>query len=236
MRLRTHTQTAGVSATAQQPLNNIARVAIQALAAVLGGAQSLHTNSYDETWALPTEEAVTVALRTQQIIAEETGVALSIDPLGGSYHLERMTDRMEAAALEYIERIDAMGGMIRAIDAGFPQKEIADAAYRYQLMDDRDEKVVVGVNKYAMTQEKPIHYLRLDESIEREQVAEVARVKAGRDAGRVERRLKQLADTCRNGGNVMPVLIDAVKDYVSLGEVSDVYRQVFGLYREPIIF
>jgi methylmalonyl-CoA mutase N-terminal domain/subunit len=175
-------------------------------------------------------------LRTQQIIAEETGVALSIDPLGGSYHLERMTDRMEAAALEYIERIDAMGGMIRAIDAGFPQKEIADAAYRYQLMDDRDEKVVVGVNKYAMTQEKPIHYLRLDESIEREQVAEVARVKAGRDAGRVERRLKQLADTCRNGGNVMPVLIDAVKDYVSLGEVSDVYRQVFGLYREPIIF
>jgi methylmalonyl-CoA mutase N-terminal domain/subunit len=236
MRLRTHTQTAGVSATAQQPLNNIARVAIQALAAVLGGAQSLHTNSYDETWALPTEEAVTVALRTQQILAEETGVALTIDPLGGSYHLERMTDRMEAAALDYINRIDAMGGMIRAIDAGFPQKEIADAAYRYQLMDDRNEKVVVGVNKYVMAEEKPIHYLRLDESIEVEQIEKVARVKARRDAARVEKRLKQLADTCRNGGNVMPVLIDAVKEYVSLGEISDVYRQAFGLYREPIIF
>ncbi len=236
MRLRTHTQTAGVSATAQQPLNNIARVAIQALAAVLGGAQSLHTNSYDETWALPTEEAVTVALRTQQIIAEETGVALSIDPLGGSYHLERMTDRMEVAALEYIRQIDAMGGMIRAIDAGFPQKEIADAAYRYQLMDDRNDKVVVGVNKYVMAEERPIHYLRIDESIEREQLEKVTRVKAARDTAQVEKRLKQLADTCRTGGNVMPVLIDAVKDYVSLGEISDVYRQVFGLYREPIIF
>jgi methylmalonyl-CoA mutase N-terminal domain/subunit len=233
MQLRTHTQTAGVSATAQQPLNNIARVAIQALAAVLGGAQSLHTNSYDETWALPTEEAVTVALRTQQIIAEETGVALTSDPLGGSYHLERMTDRMEAGALDYINRIDAMGGMVRAIDTGFPQKEIADAAYRYQLMDDRNDKVVVGVNKYAMAEEKPIHYLRLDESIELEQIEKVARVKAGRDAARVEQRLKQLAETCRSGGNVMPVLIDAVKDYVSLGEISDVYRQVFGLYREP---
>src|SRR6266852_2217517 len=149
MRLRTHTQTAGVSATAQQPLNNIARVALQALAAVLGGAQSLHANSYDETWALPTEDAVTVALRTQQIIAEETGVALTIDPLGGSYHLEKLTDEMEAAALEYIRKIDAMGGMVRAIDEGYPQKEIADAAYRYQLMDDRGEKVVVGVNKHV---------------------------------------------------------------------------------------
>src|SRR5205809_216704 len=147
MRLRTHTQTAGVSATAQQPLNNVARVAIQALAAVLGGAQSLHTNSYDETWALPTADAVTVALRTQQIIAEETHVPHTIDPLGGSYFLEKLTDQMEAAALDYIGQIDAMGGMIRAIDHGYPQKEIADAAYRYQLMDDRGEKVVVGVNK-----------------------------------------------------------------------------------------
>jgi methylmalonyl-CoA mutase, N-terminal domain len=236
MRLRTHTQTAGVSATAQQPLNNIARVAIQALAAVLGGAQSLHTNSYDETWALPTEEAVTVALRTQQILAEETGVALTIDPMGGSYHLERMTDQMEAAALEYIRQIDAMGGMVRAIDTGFPQKEIADAAYRYQLMEDRREKIVVGVNKYAMVEEKPIHFLRIDERVELEQIEKVRAVKAGRQAARVERRLKQLADTCRNHGNVMPVLIDAVKDYVSLGEIADVYRQVFGLYREPIIF
>ena len=236
MRLRTHTQTAGVSATAQQPLNNVARVAIQALAAVLGGAQSLHTNSYDETWALPTEDAVTVALRTQQIIAEETGVALTIDPLGGSYFLEKLTDEMEAAALDYIRKIDAMGGMVKAIDTGFPQKEIADAAYRYQLMDDRGEKVVVGVNKYQMREEKPIHYLRIDERVELEQIERVGRFKASRDMAKVERRLKQLADACRNGTNVMPVLVDAVKDYVSLGEISEVYRQVFGLYREPIIF
>jgi methylmalonyl-CoA mutase, N-terminal domain len=236
MRLRTHTQTAGVSATAQQPLNNVARVALQALAAVLGGAQSLHTNSYDETWALPTEEAVTVALRTQQIVAEETGVALTIDPLGGAYFLETLTDRMEAAALQYIRTIDAMGGMVRAIDAGYPQKEIADAAYRYQLMDDRGEKVVVGVNKYVMKEERPIRYLRIEDTVELEQIERVARFKAARDMGKVERRLKQLADACRNGRNVMPVLIDAVKDYASLGEVSDVYRQVFGLYREPIIF
>jgi len=236
MRLRTHTQTAGVSATAQQPLNNVARVAIQALAAVLGGAQSLHTNSYDETWALPTEDAVTVALRTQQIIAEETGVTLTIDPLGGSYFLEKLTDQMEAQAQRYIDVIDGMGGMIRAIDDGFPQKEIADAAYRYQLMDDRGEKVTVGVNKYVMKDEKLINYLRIDESVEAEQIERVGRLKASRDMSRVERRLKQLAEACRNGGNVMPVLVDAVKDYASLGEISDVYRQVFGLYREPIIF
>src|SRR5215475_10951881 len=236
MRLRTHTQTAGVSLTAQQPLNNVARVAIQALAAVLGGAQSLHTNSYDETWALPTEAAATLALRTQQIIAEETGVPLTVDPLGGSYYLETMTDQMEAGALEYIARIDAMGGMVRAIDEGYPQKEIADAAYRYQLMDDRGEKITVGVNKYAMKEEQSINYLRIDESVELEQIERVGRFKASRDAAKVERRLKQLAEACRGGGNVMPVLVDAVKDYASLGEISDVYRQVFGLYRQPIIF
>ncbi len=236
MRLRTHTQTAGVSATAQQPLNNVARVAIQALAAVLGGAQSLHTNSYDETWALPTEDAVTVALRTQQIIAEESGVALTIDPLGGSYFLETLTDQMEAGALEYIRKIDAMGGIVRAIDTGYPQREIADAAYRYQLMDDRREKVVVGVNKYVMTEERPINFLKIDAAVEHEQVERVGRFKAARDASKVERRLKQLAEACREQRNVMPVLIDAVKDYVSLGEISDVYRRVFGLYREPIIF
>jgi methylmalonyl-CoA mutase N-terminal domain/subunit len=236
MRLRTHTQTAGVSATAQQPLNNIARVALQALAAVLGGAQSLHTNSYDETWALPTEDAVTVALRTQQIVAEETGVPLTIDPLGGSYYLEALTDRMEAAAAEYIAAIDRMGGMIAAIDQGYPQKEIADAAYRYQLMEDRREKVTVGVNKYVMTDEKPIHFLRIDERVELEQIERTGRFKAARNMAKVEKRLKQVAEACRNGGNLMPVLIDAVKDYASLGEISDVYRQVFGVYREPIIF
>jgi methylmalonyl-CoA mutase N-terminal domain/subunit len=236
MRLRTHTQTAGVSATAQQPLNNVARVALQALAAVLGGAQSLHTNSYDEVLALPTEEAVTVALRTQQIVAEETGVPLTIDPLGGSYFLERLTDQMEAQAMDYILKIDELGGIVRAIDLGYPQQEIADAAYRYQLMDDRGQKVVVGVNKYVMPDEKPVEYLRIDPAVEREQVERVRAVKASRDGARVERHLERLADTCRAGGNVMPVLVDAVKDYVSLGEIADVYRQVFGLYREPIIF
>src|ERR1700730_15653039 len=236
MRLRTHTQTAGVSATAQQPLNNIARVAIQALAAVLGGAQSLHTNSFDEVLALPTEEAVTVALRTQQIIAEETGAALTIDPLGGAYFLESLTDTMEAQAMAYIRKIDELGGIIRAIDMGYPQHEIADAAYGYQMMDDRGRKVVVGVNKYVMADEKPVEYLKIDEAMEREQIESVRARKASRDMAKVERRLKQLAEACRNGRNGMPVLVDSVKDYVSLGEVSDVYRQVFGLYREPIIF
>ncbi|HKC05258.1 MAG TPA: methylmalonyl-CoA mutase family protein, partial [Methylomirabilota bacterium] len=236
MRLRTHTQTAGVSATAQQPLNNVARVALQALAAVLGGAQSLHTNSYDEVLALPTEEAVTVALRTQQIIAEETGVALTADPLGGSYFLERLTDQMEAQAMDYIRKIDELGGIVRAIDIGYPQQEIADAAYRYQLMDDRGRKAVVGVNKYVMPDEKAVEYLRIDPAIEREQIERVGRVKASRDGARVARRLEQLTAACRENRNVMPVLVDAVKDYVSLGEIADVYRRVFGLYREPIIF
>jgi methylmalonyl-CoA mutase N-terminal domain/subunit len=236
MRLRTHTQTAGVSATAQQPLNNVARVSLQALAAVLGGAQSLHTNSYDEVLALPTEQAVTVALRTQQIIAEETGTPLTVDPLGGSYFLESLTDQMEAQAMEYIRKIDDFGGIIRAIDVGYPQHEIADAAYRYQLMDDRGDKVVVGVNKYAMPEPAAVEYLRIDPAIEREQIEHVRRVKASRDAAKVDRRLAQLADACRGGQNVMPVLVDAVKDYVSLGEIADVYRHVFGLYREPIIF
>ena len=236
MRLRTHTQTAGVSATAQQPLNNVARVALQALAAVLGGAQSLHTNSYDEVLALPTEEAVTVALRTQQIIAEETGVPLTVDPLGGAYFMERLTDQMEAQAMDYIRKIDELGGIVRAIDLGYPQQEIADAAYRYQLMDDRGQKTVVGVNKYVMPEEKPVEYLKIDPAIEQEQIARVRGVKASRDAAKVERRLAQLTEACREEQNVMPVLVDAVKDYVSLGEISDVYRRVFGLYREPIIF
>ncbi|MEK7715001.1 MAG: methylmalonyl-CoA mutase family protein, partial [candidate division NC10 bacterium] len=176
------------------------------------------------------------ALRTQQILAEETGVALTTDPLGGSYYLETLTDQMEAAALEYIRKIDAMGGIVRAIDAGYPQKEIADAAYRYQLMDDRNEKVVVGVNKYAMKEGRPITFLKIDAAVELEQIEKVKAFKARRDAGKVERRLEQLAEACRRGQNVMPVLIDAVKDYASLGEISDVYRRVFGLYREPIIF
>jgi methylmalonyl-CoA mutase N-terminal domain/subunit len=236
MLLRTHTQTAGVSLTAQQPLNNVVRVALQALAAVLGGAQSLHTNSFDETWALPTEEAVTVALRTQQIIAEESGVTHTIDPLGGSYFVEALTDRMEHEAWRLIRRIDELGGMVRALDAGFPQQAIADSGYRTQLQEDAGERVVVGVNKYAQGDEKPIPYLRLDEALEREQIERVRAVKAGRDPAEVERHLRRLADACRSGQNLMPGLVEAVKAYVSLGEIADVYRRVFGRYREPIIF
>jgi methylmalonyl-CoA mutase, N-terminal domain len=236
MRLRTHTQTAGVSLTAQQPLNNVARVAIQALAAILGGAQSLHTNSYDETWALPTEEAVTLALRTQQIVAEETGVASTVDPLGGAYFVEALTDRMEAEAWRLIRKIDEMGGMIRALDAGFPQQEIADSGYRTQLQEDAGERVVVGVNRYVQPDEPPIPYLRLDEALEREQVERLRAVKAVRNQAEVAHQLGRVADACRGGQNLMPVLVDAVRAYVSLGEIAEVYRETFGRYREPIIF
>jgi methylmalonyl-CoA mutase N-terminal domain/subunit len=236
MLLRTHTQTAGVSLTAQQPLNNIARVAIQALAAVLGGAQSLHTNSYDETWALPTEEAVTVALRTQQILAEETGVASTVDPLGGAYFVEALTDRMEAEAWRLVRKIDEFGGMIRALDAGFPQQEIADSGYRTQLQEDAGERVVVGVNRHVQVDDRPIPYLRIDDALEREQVERVRAVKAGRNAEEVTRMRRRVADACATGQNLMPVLIEAVKASVSLGEIAEVYREVFGRYREPIIF
>jgi methylmalonyl-CoA mutase N-terminal domain/subunit len=236
MLLRTHTQTAGVSLTAQQPLNNVARVAIQALAAVLGGAQSLHTNSYDETWALPTEEAATLALRTQQIIAEETGVASTVDPLGGAYFVEALTDRMEAEAWRLIRKIDEMGGMLRALDTGFPQQQIADSGYRTQLQEDSGERVVVGVNRYAQSDETPIAYLRLDEALERDQVERVRAVKTSRNQAEVARQLRRVADACRGGQNLMPVLVEAVKADVSLGEIADVYRETLGQYREPIIF
>jgi methylmalonyl-CoA mutase N-terminal domain/subunit len=231
MRLRTHTQTAGVSLTAQQPLNNVARVALQALAAVLGGAQSLHTNSYDETWALPTEAAVTLALRTQQILAEETGVTNTVDPLGGSYFVEALTDRMEAEASRLIRKIDELGGMVRALDAGFPQQEIADSGYRTQLQEDSGERVVVGVNRYVQPNEPPIPYLKLDEALEREHA-----VKANRAPAEVAHQLRRVTDACQSGQNLMPVLVDAVKGGASLGEIADVYRETFGRYREPIIF
>jgi methylmalonyl-CoA mutase N-terminal domain/subunit len=236
MRLRTHTQTAGVSLTAQQPLNNVARVALQALAAVLGGAQSLHTNSYDETWALPTEEAVTLALRTQQVIAEETGVTSTADPLGGSYFVEALTDRMEAEAWRLIRKVDELGGMVRALDVGFPQQEIADSGYRTQLQEDAGERVVVGVNRYVQSDEPPIPYLRLDEAVEREQVERVRAVKAARSAAEVAHQLRRVADACRNGQNLMPILVEAVKVHASVGEIADVYRETLGRYREPIIF
>jgi methylmalonyl-CoA mutase, N-terminal domain len=231
--LRTHCQTAGASLTAQQPFNNVVRVAIQALAGVLGGTQSLHTNSMDETLALPTEQSVMVALRTQQIIAEESGAANIIDPLGGSWAVEALTDRMEKEAFAYINRIDELGGIIRAIEIGYPQKEIADAAYRYQQQLDSGEKAIVGVNKYVVPEERPMEILKIDHVVERSQVERVRKIKRERDATAVQEHLGRVHAACRNGENLMPHLIDAVKAYCTLGEISDVYRDVFGVYRDP---
>jgi len=233
MMLRTHAQTAGCSLTAQQPLNNIVRVTIQALAAVLGGVQSLHTNSLDETLALPSEQAAMVALRTQQIIAEESGVANVIDPLGGSFAVEALTDRIERDACRYIEEIEAMGGMIRAIECGFPQKEIAEAAYRYQQSLDRGEKVVVGVNKYQVEEEPPIELLKVPPEVEQRQVERVRRVRKERNQVAAREAIARVRRACRDGENLMPPLIEAVKAYVTLGELSDVYREEFGEYRDP---
>jgi methylmalonyl-CoA mutase N-terminal domain/subunit len=233
MLLRTHAQTSGASLTAQQPFNNVVRVAIQALAGVLGGVQSLHTNSMDETLALPTENAVMVALRTQQIIAEESGVANTVDPLGGSWAIEALTDKMEKEAFAYIKRIDELGGIIRAIDIGYPQKEIADAAYRYQQQLDTGEKVIVGVNKYAIPEERPIDILRIEHTVEERQIERVRKVKRERDSGKAREMLGRVHGAARNGDNLMPHLIEAVKNQVTLGEISDVYREVFGVYRDP---
>ncbi len=233
-RLKTHAQTAGVSLTAQQPMNNVARVALQALSAVLGGTQSLHTNSMDETLALPTEAAVKVALRTQQIIAEETGVASTVDPLGGSYFVEYMTDRVEAEAMVYIQRLDEMGGMQRAIELGFPQKELAESAYLFQQQLESGEKTIVGVNKYNETEAKSkIPTLKIDHDIERQRIEHLKAFKAARPAAELASHLAKLRDCCANGTNVMPAMIDAVDFGVTLGEVSDIYRDVFGVYRDP---
>ncbi len=231
--LRTHAQTAGCSLTAQQPLNNIVRVAVQALAGVLGGTNSLHTNSMDETLALPSEQAVLVALRTQQIIADETGVANFIDPLGGSYAVEAMTDRMEREASEYIRRIDDMGGIIRAIEMGFPQKEISESAYRFQQQLERGDKVMVGVNKYQMKEDRPLEVLRISNEVERKQVQRVRERKAARHAESVRHAIGRVRDAARDGTNLMPPIIDAVKHEVTVGEISDVFREVFGVYRDP---
>ena len=231
--LRTHAQTSGASLTAQQPFNNVVRVAVQALAGVLGGVQSLHTNSMDETLALPTEQAVMVALRTQQVIAEESGVTNTIDPFGGSWAMEALTDKMEQDAFTYINRIDELGGIIRAIDIGYPQKEIADSAYRYQQQLDSGEKVIVGVNKYAVPEERPIDTLKIGHTVESNQVERVRKIKRTRDAGVVREHLGRVHAACRNGTNLMPVLIDAVKVNCTLGEISDIYREVFGVYRDP---
>ena len=232
--LRTHCQTAGVSLTAQQPMNNVVRVAIQALAGVLGGTQSLHTNSMDETLALPTEQAVMVALRTQQIIAEESGVTNTIDPLGGSWAIEALTDRIEHDAFAYIDRIDELGGIINAINTGYPQKEIADSAYRYQQQLDAEEKIIVGVNKYQVPpEERPLELLKIEPEVERSQIERVKKIKAERNQTAVSEHLGRVHAAARNGTNLMPPLIEAVKASCTLGEISDVYRDVFGVYRDP---
>jgi methylmalonyl-CoA mutase N-terminal domain/subunit len=236
MMLKTHAQTAGASLTAQQPLNNVARVTIQALAAVLGGTQSLHTNSMDETLALPTEEAVTVALRTQQIIAEESGVVNSIDPFGGSYLMESLTDKMEKDAFIYIDKIDKMGGMIRAINDGYPQKEIADAAYKYQRELDAGIKTIVGVNKYSVDEEVRIETLKIEEKVEADQSEKLRSLKRSRNNREVGVRLGEILLAARRGNNLMPYIIEAVKEYATLGEISDIFREAYGVYTDPGYF
>lgn len=233
--LRFHTQTSGVSLMAQQPYNNVVRVAIQALAAVLGGSQSLHTNSLDETYALPSEEAVTIALRTQQIIAHESGVINCIDPLGGSYFIEKLTDEMERDAKEYIRKIDDMGGMVKAIELGFPQKEIADSAYLYQKAVEKKEKIIVGVNAYEMEHE-PIPFLKIDEAVAKQHTARLRDVKKTRNNAQVGEKILDLKKAASDKQNLMPYILSCVKSYATLGEIMDSLREVYGEYQEPITY
>jgi methylmalonyl-CoA mutase, N-terminal domain len=236
LKLRTHAQTAGVSLTAQQPYNNVARVAIQALAAVLGGTQSLHTNSLDETYALPTEEAATIALRTQQIVAEESGAANTIDPLGGSYYVEWLTHRLEQEALDVIRRIDEMGGMVQAIEKGYPQREIARSSYEFERKLNAGERVMVGLNKYAHDEPDRIPTLKIDEEVQRRQVENLAKVKAGRSRQAVERALSEVRAAARGERNLMPPIIAAASAYCTEQEICDVLREVFGTYTDPAEF
>jgi methylmalonyl-CoA mutase N-terminal domain/subunit len=234
LKLRFHTQTAGVSLTVQQPLNNIVRVAIQALAGVMGGTQSLHTDAYDEALALPTDRAALIALRTQQIIAEETGVANTMDPLGGSYYVESLTQQMEERALDYFRRIDAMGGMVEAIEKGFPQRELQDSAYQYQKAVERGEQVIVGVNKYAMEDEQSeVATLVIDESVREHQVNRLQQTRNRRDNGAVRNALDKLRRAAHNNENTMPATIEAVRAYATLGEICSALRDVYGIYEEP---
>jgi methylmalonyl-CoA mutase N-terminal domain/subunit len=234
--LRFHTQTAGCSLTAQQPYNNVIRTTMEALAAILGGTQSLHTNSLDEVYAVPTEMAATIALRTQQIIAEETGVTNTIDPLGGSYLVEALTGKMEEEALKYIRKIDELGGIVRAIELGYPQQEIANAAYAYQKQVERKEKIVVGVNKYQVDEEKPLEYLKIDPEVEERQMGRLKEVKRTRNNARVKACLGELKKASQGSANLMPYILVAVKEYASLQEICDVFRGVFGTYRDPGMF
>ena len=233
--LRFHTQTAGCSLTAQQPYNNVVRTAYEALAAVLGGTNSLHTNSLDETYAIPTEEAATIALRTQQVLAEETGVVNTIDPLAGSYFLESLTNQIEDQAWEYIRKIDEMGGMVAAIERGYPQSEIAEAAYQFQRQIDSGEKVIVGVNKYA-TDHPPITIWRMKSEIEQRQLQRLREVKRNRDNEKVKECLKKVNEASLEDRNLMPCIIDAVREYATIQEICDVWREVFGRYTDPGYF
>jgi methylmalonyl-CoA mutase N-terminal domain/subunit len=234
LQLRFHTQTAGVSLTVQQPLNNIVRVAIQALAGVLGGTQSLHTDAYDEALALPTDKAALIALRTQQIIAEETGVANTVDPLGGSYFVESLTKKMEDGALDYFRKIDAMGGMVEAIEKGFPQREIQESAYQYQKAVERGEQAIVGVNKYAMESDgDEVPTLVINEAVRERQVQRLQDARDRRDDGAVSNALEKLKRAAAEGDNTMPATIEAVRAYATLGEICDALRDVYGLYEEP---
>jgi methylmalonyl-CoA mutase N-terminal domain/subunit len=232
--LRFHAQTAGCSLTAQQPYNNVVRTALQALAAVMGGAQSLHTNSLDEAWALPTEFAATLALRTQQILAHETGVANTADPLGGAYFVETLTNEMEDASWKYIRKIDEMGGMIAAIERGYPQREIADASYRYQVSVDRKEKIIVGVNDFT-GEESPIDILRIDESVRGQQAEQLRKLRSERSSEEVARQLAALRKAAQGTENLMPHIYAAVKAYATLGEICDSLREVFGTHEEASI-
>lgn len=231
--LRTHAQTAGVSLSAQQPYNNVVRTALQALAAVLGGTQSLHTNSLDETYALPTENAVKIALRTQQIIAEETGVASVVDPLGGAYYVEKLTDQIEEQALTYIRKIDDLGGILRAIEQGYPQREIADAAYEFQREIESGKRVIVGVNKYRDGDDPEIPLLHIRQEVEDRQKEHLQHVKRTRDRDLAARALERVRAACGDGTNLMEVIVDAVQADVTLGEISDVFREELGVYRDP---
>jgi methylmalonyl-CoA mutase N-terminal domain/subunit len=232
---RFHTQTAGVSLTAQQPYNNVVRTSLQALAAVLGGTQSLHTNSLDEALALPTEEAVTIALRTQQVIAHESGVVNTADPLAGSYFVEKLTNDIEAEALEYFRKIDAMGGMVAAVERGFPQREIQEAAFQFQKAVDRKDKIIVGVNDYIM-EEDPFPILYIDESVAESQTASVQRLKETRDNARVQKSLEDLRQAARGTDNVMYPMLECARAYATLGEMCDALRDVWGEYQEPPTF
>jgi len=234
--LRTHAQTAGVSLTAQQPYNNVVRTTLQALAAVLGGTQSLHTNSLDETYALPTEEAVTIAMRTQQIIAHESGVDRAVDPLAGSYYVEYLTDETEKRALEILAKIDSLGGIIRAIEEGYPQREIADSAYQWQREVDSGERKIVGVNAFRTDRDEPIPTLKIDDELVHTQVERLNAVRRSRSQRDVQEKLRAIESACRSDKNLMHPVLDAVKAYCTLGEVCDVFRKVWGAYREKGMF